>query len=113
MFAAAAPPSLWFELTVVWVSIGLSAVAGCTLFLAARHAIPEMRATFAAAGVLASIYCGSYIWLAFNFERSKEWSALLRPVGMLSWLVAWVLPASISMRVWSKLLRSADEKKGR
>jgi hypothetical protein len=95
---------LWWDLTVVWFSIGLSAIAACTLLLAARHALPEMRATFAAAGVLAAIYCGSYLWLAFNFERTREWSALMRPVGMLSWLVAWTLPAAISMRLYRKLV---------
>lgn len=104
--------SLWVELSVVWVSLGMSAVAAVTCLLAARYSLPELRATFAAMGVLASIYCGSYVWLAFNFEQSKEWSALMRPVGMLSWLVAWTLPASISMRVWAKL-RQAAGKKGR
>ncbi len=103
---------MWFDMFVIWASVCMSSIAAVTLFLAARHSLPELRATFAAGGVLASIYCGSYLWLAFNFERSKEWSALMRPVALLSWLVAWVLPAAISMRVWSKLLRSAD-KKGR
>lgn len=96
----------WWDLIVVWVSIGLSATAGVTLFLAARHSLPELRATFAGAGVLASIYCGSYVWLAMNFERSKEWSALMRPVGMLSWLVAWTLPAAISMRLHRELVKA-------
>ena len=82
----------------------MSAVASVTCLLAARHSLPELRSTFAAAGVLAAIYCGSYVWLAFNFEQAKEWSALLRPVGMLSWLVARTLPAAISMRVYRKLV---------
>lgn len=93
----------WFDLAVVWVSLGLSACAAVACLLAARHTLPELRAVFAAAGVLASIYCGSYVWLAFNFERAKDWSALMRPVGMLSWLVAWTLPAVISMKVARKL----------
>lgn len=100
-------PGLWASLAVVWVSFGLSAIAAVVMFLAARHSLPELRATFAAGGVLASIYCGSYLWLAMNFERALEWSAVMRPVGMLSWLVVWTLPASISMRVWSKLRKAA------
>jgi hypothetical protein len=100
---------VWFDLTVIWVSFGLSGIAAVVLFLAARHALPEMRATFAAAGVLASIYCGSYVWLAFNFERAAEWSALLRPVGMLAWPVAWTLPAVISMRIYRKLVAAGRE----
>lgn len=104
--------SLFFDLFVIWTNAVLAAIAAVTLLLAARHSFPELRATFAAGGVLASIYTGSYIWLAMNLERAKEWSQLMRPVGMVAWLVAWILPAAISMRVWSKLLRSAD-KKGR
>jgi hypothetical protein len=95
---------VWFDLSVVWVSVGMSACAAVFLFLAARHGLPEMRPTFAAAGILASIYCGSYVWLAFNFERARDWSALMRPVGMLSWLVAWSMPAAISMRLYRKLV---------
>jgi hypothetical protein len=101
--------STWFELSVVWVSVGMSACSAVVLFLAARHSFPELRATFAASGVLASIYCGSYVWLAFNFERATDWSALLRPVGMLSWVVAWMLPAAISMRLWARLFAAAKK----
>lgn len=104
--------SVWLELSVVWVSVGLSAVAAVTMLLAARHSLPELRAVFAAGGVLASIYCGAYIWLAMNFERARDWSALMRPVALMAWLVVWILPAAISMRVWAKL-RSAVDKKGR
>lgn len=102
-------PGMWASLTVVWVSLGLSAIAAVTLLLAARHSLPELRSTFAAGGVLASIYCGSYMWLAMNYERAQDWSAVMRPVGMLSWLVVWTLPASISMRVWSKLRKAAHD----
>jgi hypothetical protein len=100
-------PGMWASLTVVWISLGLSACAAVALLLAARHSLPELRPTFAAGGVLAAIYCGSYIWLAFNYERAQEWSQLMRPVGMVSWLVVWVMPATISMRVWAKLRRAA------
>ena len=101
-------PGMWASLGVVWISLGLSAVAAVTMLLAARHSLPELRATFAAGGVLASIYCGGYVWLAFNFDRAQEWSAVMRPVGMLSWLVAWTMPAAISMRVWRKLRQAAS-----
>jgi hypothetical protein len=95
---------LWFDLSVVWISIGLSATAAVTLFLAVRHGLPEMRPAFASAGILAAIYCGSYVWLAFNFERAREWSTLMRPVGTVSWLVTWTIPAAISMRLYRKLV---------
>lgn len=101
----------WFDLFVIWMSLGLSAIAAVTCMLAARHALPEMRGTFAACAVLASIYCGSYVWLAFNLERAKDWSALMRPVGMIAWVVAWTLPAVISMRLYRKLVEAG--RKGR
>lgn len=104
--------SLWLELSVVWLTVGMSATAAVTMFLAARHSLPELRSTFAAGGVLASIYSGAYVWLAMNFERAREWSALIRPVGLVTWLVVWILPPMISMRVWAKLRQAAD-KKGR
>lgn len=101
------PARTLFDMTVVWVSIGLSAIAAVALLLAARHSFPELRATFAAGGILASIYCGSYIWLAFNLERAPDWSELMRPVGLLSWLVSWTLPAALSVRLYSKLRAAA------
>lgn len=99
----------YFDLSVVWISIGLSGIAAVTLLLAARHTFPELRPVFAASGALATIYFGSYLWLAFNLERAAEWSALMRPVGSLAWLVAWTMPAAVSVRLYRKLRAAAGK----
>ena len=103
----AASPTL--PLVVVWVSVGLSAFAAVACLLAARDGLPEMRWAHAGAGVLASIYCGSYIWLGFHFERAADWSQVMRPVGMVSWTIAWASPALISVHIWRRLVKRGKE----
>lgn len=93
------------RLVVVWVNVAMSFTACGTMIAASRHSFPELRPAFAAGGVLAAIYCGAYLWLGFNLERSAEWSTYVRPVSLIAWPVAWIVPASVSMRLWRKLHR--------
>lgn len=102
--------SVWFDMFAIWMNAGMSAVAAVTMLIASRHSFPEFRAVRAAGGVLASIYCGAYIWLAFHLERSREWSNLLRPVALLVWPIVWIIPTVLSMRLWSKLVRAVEGK---
>ena len=99
--------SVWFDMFVVWANVGLSAIATVALLMASFRSFPELRASRAAAGVLAAIYCGSFIWLAFNYERSKEWSQLMRPVALLAWVIVWILPPISSMRLFARLAAAA------
>ena len=101
--------TLGFNVAIAVINTVLSAAAAITLLLAARHSLPELRPVFAGAGVLASIYCGSYFWLIFNLDRAARWSELIRPVGLLSWPIAWIAPAAISMKLFSKLRKAAGK----
>ena len=88
---------------------GLATLAAVFMFLAAGRGIPEMRPWHAAAGILASIYVGAYLWLLLlGVDNSGQWSTWIRPVGLLAWPIGWIVPAMISCRLWRHLNRLGD-----
>ena len=91
---------------VAIISLVLSAGAALMLARAAWHGIPDFRVAFAASAAWAAVYCVSYVWLSMHPQRAADWSAVMRPVGMMSWAVAWALPGAISVRVWSRTQRA-------
>jgi hypothetical protein len=88
----------WFNTAVVWFNCAGASVAAWTLFYAARRALPKMRPVYAAACVLATIYCVSYFWLAFHPTRAADWSEAMRPISMVTWWVVWTAPARTGMK---------------
>ena len=93
------------SLMVVWLNLGMSLVAASVCRYAARHTFPELRPVFAATTILALIYSGAYVWLAFNLERSGVWSQYVRPVSLVAWPVAWMCPAALSVILWLRINR--------
>jgi hypothetical protein len=81
-----------FALFVVIVNLIFSGVAVATNLWAGRHSSGYLRLLFAGTSFLSAVYFGSFFWLVFNMDQAATWSAWLRPVGMLSWLVAWTAP---------------------
>lgn len=98
------------SLFVVWCTVALTVLAAIVHWYASRHSFPELRPVFAAAGVLALIYMGFYVWLAFNLERSGDWSSYIRPVGLIAWPVVWIAPPAWSVLIWVRVQRTLGEK---
>lgn len=82
-----------WSLAVVYINIICSSVAALYCFKASRKTYVNMRPMYAAITALCATYCFSYIWLAFNVEDAALWSQVLRPVGAISWILAWAWPA--------------------
>lgn len=95
------------DLAVVWANAACAAIACVVMLLAAfGESMPELRPVRFAGAVLAGIYCGAYVWLAFNLDWSGSWSQYLRPVGLLAWPLVWVMPTMIENRTWRKIARA-------
>lgn len=82
-----------WSLAVVYVNIICSAIAAVYCFSASRKTFIKQRPMYAAVTALCVTYLGSYVWLAFNIEDAALWSQVLRPVGAVSWILAWAWPA--------------------
>ena len=56
--------------------------------------------------VLAFTYNVSYIWLLTHYDRAADWSQVMRPVGMVSWLIPWT---ALPLAMLRYVHRRADE----
>ena len=65
--------------------------AAMTSFWAASHSPGMVRKLFVTIGTLALFYSFAYWWLVFDPTIVREWSNLLRPVGIVTWLIAWTI----------------------
>lgn len=98
---------------VAVVNGALAAAAAATLTYAAAKTIEWLRGLFLVMAALAEFYATAYFWLAINPDRSADWSAFLRPFGVLTWVVAWIIPPIFILhdrqRRAGQLQRSIDE----
>jgi hypothetical protein len=77
----------------------LAAIAVTNAVLAWVAAVVHMWAASRTSGLLQKMFIGiaslaffyslAYWWLAFNTDRSADWSNFLRPFGVLTWVIAW------------------------
>lgn len=58
---------------------------------AATNVGGRIRAMFRGIATLALLYVGAYTWLLFNPDRVEQWSDVIRPIGVASWVLAWCL----------------------
>ena len=64
--------------------------ASISLFWAAFEVSNRLRHVLFVEACLAMFYSVAYWWLAFNLELAREWSEILRWIGIVSWPVAWI-----------------------
>ena len=80
---------------------------------AAMHMSGWLRRMFNVIAGLALFYALAYFWLVLHLDQVKVWSDFLRPVGLVSWVVAWCLEPIIitrEMRKHSrKMLKETDQ----
>jgi hypothetical protein len=67
----------------------LAAGAGCAHIYGACHTSGWLRRLFTTIAALAFMYSASYWWLLSNPDKPQEWSNFLRPIGVVTWVVAW------------------------
>ena len=95
MFAAAI-------VTVTFMNvIGASIAFGVNLWASIR--LPgKIRWMFQAIASLALVYCVAYFWLLFNPDKVEVWSDFLRPLSILTWVVAWAIEPVLIVREFER-----------
>ena len=72
-----------------------------------------LKASLILSATMAFAYCLSYAWLLSHPDQVREWSRIMRPVGMLSWLFGpWTaLPLALIRQVVKLRERMVTEAK--
>lgn len=86
------------EVVTVLSLIG-AVVAFCMSCRASRHGLLRFRPVHAAIAVLSAVYVAGYLWLLLGNPTVVLWSSVMRGFSMVAWLVVWVVPAWLSLRV--------------
>ena len=88
----------WSLTAVAATNASLAWFAACVHGWAAYKTSGHLRRMFLAIAGLATFYCFAYWWLAFNVDRSADWSNFLRPFGIFTWVIAWAIEPVILVR---------------
>lgn len=80
-----------FSLTVVWISMVGSAIATivsirASVMFTTWAGSPFTRLALILSATFSAVSCLGYVWLLNHPTRGGDWSATMRPVGMLSWM---------------------------
>lgn len=104
-----------------WVAVLslIGAAASVALnWQAARVGLLRFRTVHAAIATIALLYVAGYLWLLFGNVDPARWSSTLRGLSMVAWVVVWLLPAAMSVRMNRELHtairdRLSDDREGR
>lgn len=66
---------------------------------AARSGLFRFRAVHAAIAAISLLYVTGYLWLLFGDVDPARWSSTLRGLSLVAWVVVWICPACMSIRV--------------
>lgn len=109
----------WWEEFVIWVSMAGSAVSAVGCSYAAWKLVTWqsgglLRFSLTLSATMAIAFCLSYGWVLSHQDQVLTWSRVMRPVGMVSWVLGpWTaLPLALIRQVvkLSKTMRDkADQ----
>jgi len=88
-----------------WCNVALAAVACAVHLLAGRRGLIAVRWVRYSIAFLAATYTALYLWLILGDITVAEWSNLVRGIGPVAWVVVWILPAVLGLRVARKVDR--------
>lgn len=89
------------------IGAALSFIVSCR---AARHGLLRFRPVHAAAAGLSAVYVVGYLWLLLLNPQVVTWSSVMRGFSMVAWVVVWVAPAWLSLRVNRELHAAIRER---
>lgn len=96
-----------------WVAVLslLSAVASVVMsWQASRHGLLGLRSVHAAVSVMSLVYVAGYCWLLFGNPTSAQWSSVMRGFSLTAWIVVWLAPAWVSLRIARELQRALKDR---
>lgn len=92
----------------VSLSALLAAVACVVNFAAAIRGPFGLRMINGARGALAGLYVGSYLWLLAHLEQRAAWSRLMTGTAIIVWIVVWIVPPLLALRLERKTRQVVD-----
>ena len=96
---------------VVAVLSLISAIASFVMSgLAAREGLIKLRPGHAAVSVMSLVYVAGYCWLLFGNPTSAQWSSVMRGFSLTAWIVVWLAPAWVSLRIARELQRALKDR---
>lgn len=85
-------------LLIVVVNMVGAAIAGAVNMWAAWRTTAWIGRVFLGIATLSLTYAFSYFWLSFHMDKVAEWSAVMRPISILTWGVAWAIEPIVLVR---------------
>lgn len=104
--------SIWGEWQTQAVNIlnaMLALAAGCAHIWAALNTRGWLRRMFIIIAAMAWFYCVAYMWLVFHADRVEDWSNVIRPFGIMSWVMAWCIEPILLVRYFRNSARRLHE----
>jgi hypothetical protein len=85
--------------------LNLACVLGSVVanWWAARVGLFRLRTVHAAITTVSLLYVGGYLWLLFGNVDPARWSSVFRGISLVAWVVVWVVPAVVSVRMSGEL----------
>lgn len=82
---------------------GALAAVVVNLVAAGRGGLTALRRLHVATAVLAAIYVAGYAWVLFGEPGIEQWSSVMRGVSIAAWVIVWVGPGVVSIRLNRRL----------
>lgn len=98
------------ETTILILNLVLALAAFATNSWASTKIDGWLGKLFFATAVLAMCYAGAYFWLVFNLTSAAQWSMFVRPIGLFSWPMAWLMPPIIVVRYFKRRAVEVQER---
>lgn len=103
-----------FHVAVAVINALAAAGAGTVNVWAAWKTTGWISRIFLGIAGLSFTYMFSYAWLAFHIDAAADWSAVMRPISIISWGVAWAVEPIVLVSYMNKkaveIQRSAVQK---
>lgn len=103
----------WDDRLISAINASAAWFACCVHIYVASKFSGHLRLLFMSIGALALFYSLSYWWLFWNPEKVVAWSDFLRPIGIVTWMVAWAVEPFIIYRYMNaqgkKIVKQAED----
>jgi len=97
-----------------WLALSGALTAFAVNVWASTKVIQEIRWLFVSIASLSLVYAVAYVVLLADIVTVATWSNFLRPIGLISWLIAWSIEPYLLVRYAQKKAHSigklAEEK---
>lgn len=85
---------------VLWTNLLTACFAFWFNRKAYKSGIPQLRKSAFLTAWLAVLYVAAYLFLILTNADFFAWSGLIRGISIVAWIIVWIQPARVSVKVW-------------